>query len=235
MGRNIPHWVSRAVKRLQRERAGPTDRLLLGRPMRCVPQAWADRPARALALRRMLLPGDDGRGPAPRWLRQMAAVALGAVPRKVHLGAAAAAVDAAQTAALAPGSVLVAHVPRRGLEGATHCEARIFDRLSREPAHALEGLSPLVFYSVKCPCQDCAEKIARFATRHPSVSVEIAYEQQWVPEAYADSHGGGYSDASAVATMRAAGVSVATTEQLIWCDLVDTIEGFGSTVTTRVS
>lgn len=223
MGRNIPHWVARAVKRLQKERGCPTDRLLLGKPMRCTPQTWSDRPARALALRRMLLPGEDGRGPAPRWLRQMSALALGAVPRKVHLAAAATAA-AAQTATLAPGSVLVAHVPRRGLEGAMHCEARIFERLSREPAHALERLSPLVFYSVKCPCQDCAEKIARFATHHPTVSVEVAYEQQWVPEAYAESHGGGYSDASAVATMRAAGVSIATTEQLIWEDLVDTIE-----------
>lgn len=141
--------------------------------------------------------------------------------------------NAAQTATLAPGSVLMAHVPRRGLEGATHCEARIFDRLSLEPAHALERLSPLVFYSVKCPCQACAEKIARFATRHPSVSVEVVYEQQWVPEAYAESHGGGFSDASAVATMISAGVPVATTDQLIWCDLVGTIEEFSSVERAR--
>ena len=34
-----------------------------------------------------------------------------------------------------------------------HCEALLCTRLEAEPAGVLEALSPLVLYSVRCPCE----------------------------------------------------------------------------------
>ena len=120
--------------------------------------------------------------------------------------------------------MLLAPTKTRRLLGQQHGEAVIIDRLRRESPEALAKLSPLIFYSLFCPCCACADIIAEFAASNPALQVELVYERDWVPED--ENRGwtpGQAGDATSVAKMRAAGVSVDSLERLVWIGLVEAV------------
>ena len=84
----------------------------------------------------------------------------------------------------------------------------LVERLSVEHVDDIAHLQPLIFHSYLCPCRTCAACIANFARSRPGLRIELAYERDFVPAKYARFRSDGSSDASSIAEMRAAGISV---------------------------
>lgn len=120
------------------------------------------RPARALALRRFLLRGEDGKGSAGgvAWLRQFAAVAIGGVPSARPSGMERLEVIQEEDE-LRPGVLLLAGMAKKQQSKRDHCEARLVESMRRRGATRLSPSSHLIFYSVHCPCPSCAKQIAQ--------------------------------------------------------------------------
>ena len=230
---SLPKWVSRQIKYFPSDQqvAFSATRLLVGGVSeRDRVQRWNSRTSRAMALRNMLTQRykasrrkkENSLDP-PQWLRQIAVVAMGgAVPLKPPKLESCE--DVLSHPPLQPGTMLLAPTKTRRLLGQQHGEAVIIDRLRRESPEALAKLSPLIFYSLFCPCCACADIIAEFAASNPALQVELVYERDWVPED--ENRGwtpGQAGDATSVAKMRAAGVSVDSLERLVWIGLVEAV------------
>ena len=230
-GGTLPKWVSRKIVGLVPEQqvAFSATRLLVGGVSeRDRVQLWSNRTTRALALRNMLTQRYKSSRRKqtlnpPQWMRQMAVVATGAVPlRPPRLEAFE---DERSHPPLQLGTMLLAPTKTKRLTAQRHGEAVIIDRLRREPPDALAKLSPLIFYSLFCPCCACAEIIAGFAASNPALKIEVVYEREWVPED--ENRGwtpGQAGDATNVARMRAAGVAVDSLERLVWIGLIEAVE-----------